>query len=749
MDYMIFSIKGRNTVLYMKLIFIMLLFFTKFNLLAQTYFSNGDATYIGGDCYQLTPEAYNKGGTVWRADKLDLTQNFDLEFFMNFGRLDASGADGIVFVLQRASNISLGTSGSGIGYSGLTPSFGIEFDTYYNRVVNDPRYDHISAFKNGVMDHTSSSCLTPTVAASATSSNIEDGLDHLVRVQWVAVSKTIKVWFDCDLRLSLQYDIQSQIFSNNSDVFWGFTSATGGSVNRHVVCLRDDILVPDTMQLCVGDSITLNARVSNNNAYKWSPSTQLLSDSIKSPICFATTSQYFYVTYLNQCGIVVTDSIYVKVFDKPDLDFYINDSIQCFDNNRFVFYNTSTDSIGGRIYSWDVSDGLPSSSEDTIVKNYGILGTYLITLNSYDLTGCIDSISKEIAIVPMPIADFGINDTIQCFKNHQFNVLNSSSDSSIIIKNSWDFGDDTQSEITNVSGKTYSSSGEYRIRLLVETEFGCLDSFSKSIYIASSPRVNFRINDSIQCLMNNKFIFTDLSNIADGSLSNAWQSTSGIQSYNKDTLLETYTTPGNYTITLVATSDYGCKDSVSKVVYVVPEPVADFSMDTTDKSCFEIQFINSSRGDDIKSRWSITNANSMRTIYTIDNPNHQFDELVDSVVACLRVTDPYGCKDSVCDVLSNTYVESLDVYNIFTPNDDGYNDYYSVDIEGSSLYNLRIYNRWGESVFYTDNPQESWNGKLQNSGIILPEGTYFYVLEYHMLCSKTHELISGTIDLVR
>jgi len=128
------------------------------------------------------------------------------------------------------------------------------------------------------MDHASSNCLTSTVAASATSINIEDGDDHLVRVQWNSGSQTIKVWFDCYLRLTLKYDIQAQIFSNNSDVYWGFTAATGGKKNRHIVCLRNDILVPDTLQLCSGDSINLNARVSKNNVYKWSPSAQLSND---------------------------------------------------------------------------------------------------------------------------------------------------------------------------------------------------------------------------------------------------------------------------------------------------------------------------------------------------------------------------------------------------------------------------------------------------------------------------------------
>ena len=39
---------------------------------AQTYFLNGDASYLGDDCYQLTPNLNPQNGTVWYADQIDL-----------------------------------------------------------------------------------------------------------------------------------------------------------------------------------------------------------------------------------------------------------------------------------------------------------------------------------------------------------------------------------------------------------------------------------------------------------------------------------------------------------------------------------------------------------------------------------------------------------------------------------------------------------------------------------------------------
>jgi gliding motility-associated-like protein len=103
----------------------------------------------------------------------------------------------------------------------------------------------------------------------------------------------------------------------------------------------------------------------------------------------------------------------------------------------------------------------------------------------------------------------------------------------------------------------------------------------------------------------------------------------------------------------------------------------------------------------------------------------------------------------VCLAYPNKFKESLNLYNVFTPNNDGYNDNYFVDIEGYSEFLLHIYNRWGDEIFYSEDPKKGWNGKFKNSGNDLPEGTYFYTVKYRMLCTEKQELISGVIELIR
>ena len=63
--------------------------------------------------------------------------------------------------------------------------------------------------------------------------------------------------------------------------------------------------------------------------------------------------------------------------------------------------------------------------------------------------------------------------------------------------------------------------------------------------------------------------------------------------------------------------------------------------------------------------------------------------------------------------------------NAFTPNNDGFNDYFEVTVNSISFYEIYVYNRWGEKIFYSSNELNSWDGSDFN-GSIVPNGVYLY-----------------------
>ena len=91
-------------------------------------------------------------------------------------------------------------------------------------------------------------------------------------------------------------------------------------------------------------------------------------------------------------------------------------------------------------------------------------------------------------------------------------------------------------------------------------------------------------------------------------------------------------------------------------------------------------------------------------------------------------TDENGCYDTDTLVVFVTHEHSLFIPNAFSPNGDGYNDFFSFYTKGiSRVLSLRIYSRWGETVYDSDSSDgEPWDGTFK--GKPAPLGVYVYVV---------------------
>jgi gliding motility-associated-like protein len=114
-----------------------------------------------------------------------------------------------------------------------------------------------------------------------------------------------------------------------------------------------------------------------------------------------------------------------------------------------------------------------------------------------------------------------------------------------------------------------------------------------------------------------------------------------------------------------------------------------------------------------------------------------------------------GCSDSLELPLqiNSDSTHEVKIANVFTPgNADGKNDCFRVYGISTSCEEaeLRIFNRYGERIFFTKNLDECWNGRVNNNGPILPAGTYFYQLNIvKSPYIPSPKLYNGVIQLVR
>ncbi|MDQ3143059.1 MAG: M43 family zinc metalloprotease [Bacteroidota bacterium] len=288
----------------------------------KSFITNKDARALGNDCYLLTPAINFQSGSVWYEDKISLTNSFDIFFDMNLGCIDDYGADGIAFVLQPISS-SIGSAGGGIGFAGIRPSLAVEFDTWQNTEYGDPVYDHIAIIRNGNIDHRLPDNLAGPVGILPTFGNAEDCNFHKTLIRWNAKTKKLDVYFDCVFRASYTGDIIRDIFGGDSAVYFGFTSATGGAVNVHQICLNyvSEVNKLSDYTICEGESIQVSAS-SKLKKYKWSPSKGISRTDIYNPVFRPDTTTTYYLELSDDCGFLYIDSMTIFV-KKLDLDYTV------------------------------------------------------------------------------------------------------------------------------------------------------------------------------------------------------------------------------------------------------------------------------------------------------------------------------------------------------------------------------------------------------------------------------------------
>jgi gliding motility-associated-like protein len=378
---------------------------------AQNYVLNGSATALGGDCYLLTPSLPTQNGTVWYTDQINLNDPFSFEFTMNFGTLDAQGADGIVFVLQTVGTTAIGVSGGGLGFEGFNPSFGIEFDTWQNTNSGDPFYDHIAFISNGSVNHNAATNLAGPVQAHVNNVNIEDGLDHIVKVVWDPVTMLIQCYFDCELRLQMNFDIKNLIFGGQNMVFWGFTAATGGSMNNQSVCLQDNIIsVGPSVQICQGASAPLNVAGDPNGTYTWSPVEGLSDPNIQNPVATPDVTTLYTVTYTDFCGNQLTAQVLVEV-EPLQVFAPASDMLTC--TQTQIIISSFNNFNQGVVYNWSTQNGniISGTTGPNITINQP--GTYTLNISVNNECFASTSVDIEQNIIPLP-ANVGPDGVLDC-----------------------------------------------------------------------------------------------------------------------------------------------------------------------------------------------------------------------------------------------------------------------------------------------------------------------------------------------
>ena len=164
-------------------------------------------------------------------------------------------------------------------------------------------------------------------------------------------------------------------------------------------------------------------------------------------------------------------------------------------------------------------------------------------------------------------------------------------------------------------------------------------------------------------------------------------------------------------------------------IFILSEPIqviaAFISSNTSGKETFTVNLTNNSLGANVF-YWDYDDGNQeILGISEIPTHSYNLQGQYEIMLVAENSLLSQNCNDTTFVTID---VQGFDVFNVFSPNDDGVNDIFDFDGWSLSSMYAEIYNRWGEKIYHWDSPNGSWNGKTYNDDDA-PDGVYYFYLK--------------------
>ena len=713
----------------------------------------GDAFSTGNNCYTITNAQNWQLGAVWFNEQLNLSNPFEITLDINFGSNDA-GADGVVFIMQQVGLNAIGNPGGGMGFDGFAPSLGIEMDTFYNVDLGDIPQDHMGVFANGTANHNDGLNLAGPVTINPFGSNVEDGQDHIFKLVWDPDTQLLSVYFDCELRIQLNLDLIQVIFGGDSQVFWGFSAATGGENNAHTVCISEFALGLDPeVTVCDGESVQLGVVGAEQGTYAWEPATYLSDPAISNPICNPESDINYTVTFTDVCGEVVTLETEVEVvtvdFDLPE-EYSFCDGEQeqinvpnpnnynlLWDNTPAVFpfdltegdhvllvqsddceqqFLTNVEVLESPEIIWD-DEYFACENEEVFIDASFPGATYLwhdaseensftsevsepIALELTGANGCSTNYTGEVIIYPLPMPN--LPELIELCQG-ETEVLQPAEG----IVQEWSTGSTEQSIEVNSSED---------ITVSVESAQGCGNTDDSEVIVSPSPSIS---DFSDQEICEGESFELNV------NLNEDWNYSINGQELLGPTL--TLTNAGTYNL-VVSIPDGACSNQ------------SQFELTTVQSPSFDVpEMLSVCEGEVFE--LTVDGLLNYDTFWNGEETS--IFQISEAGAYELLALNQCGAETKEVEVIIEQCSCVVYTPNAFTPDNDGINDKFGVALDCDlQNYQLRIFNRWGQIVFDAMESTDFWDGSMNDSDHYVQEDIYQWQL------SGQANLPNGIVDVL-
>lgn len=462
--------------------------------------------------------------------------------------------------------------------------------------------------------------------------------------------------------------------------------------------------------LCSGSSVQLTASGATN--YLWNNGLGNGSSVSASP----TSSTLYTVTGTDANGCSGTDDVLVTVVALPTVNAG-QDQVICEGEA------TSLTAIASAQVVWDngVTDGTNFTPQQTT--------TY--TATATDANGCSASDQVTVVVAPLPVVEAGA-DQETCTGGTV--VLTATGTATTY---SWNNG------VQN--GVAFSPTGTTTYQVTGTNVAGCLATDEVKVTVSPAPALQFTATPTSGCAPQvSNFVCT-----TNGVTNVQWNFGDNSSNGSGISTQHLYTSGGCFDITL--TAQFGSctlTETVTDLICLDAQPIAAFtpSQGTISEDDATVSFINNSTGASSYA-WDFGDA----SFSTTQNPEHIYTfQEGENYLVVLTVTSEQGCKDTATAIIQGASQLVFYVPNAFTPDGDEFNNLFRpVFTSGFDAqdFNLKIFNRWGELLFESKDPNGAWDGTFK--GELVKEGSYTWLIEFKMLTTDERKIVHGHVSLLR
>jgi gliding motility-associated-like protein len=396
----------------------------------------------------------------------------------------------------------------------------------------------------------------------------------------------------------------------------------------------------------------------------------------------------------------------------------------------------------GTTYTWSPASGLsnPASAQPSVEVPSSVLQTSTVTYSVFADDGvCTFTDYVNVITEPNPVLNIqNIYDL--CYGDNL--TLSTPGDAAYQWTPVNIFDD------ANSASPTLQPAADLYIGVVAQSDFGCISSATSQIIVHPLPVLIVNPTPLSGCPPLNLSLTPETGST---ELEEVVWSVPGLGIFIGDSLDIALQAAGVYDVQATAISPFNCtRDYLyEEVADVFPKPSVAFTVSPVELTTLEpLATFNNHTDGAVHYNWTFDEYGSSE----LESPEFEFpNERSDNFLVCLEALNLFGCYDTSC---RNVYMDAqyaVFAPNAFSPDGDGDNDVWFPVIRGfhNDVYELMIFNRWGDVVFQTQDPSEVWTGEHRDGNYFGQNEVYNWRLKLRKEFSAEDIVYSGSMILMR